>query len=66
MQIMTILKIVVCFQRRHKGVIQGFDSSVCSSRGCKQEQYWSRPDSIERHCKTLLSMPSSRIMMRFS
>ena len=33
MHIITILRIIVCFQRRHKGAFEGIGSSVCCSRG---------------------------------
>jgi hypothetical protein len=46
--IIITLRIVVRFQSRHKGAIEGLGSCVCSSRGCEQKQHPSIPDSIRR------------------
>ena len=51
MHLITILRIIVCFQRRHKGTFEGLGSSVCCSRGRKKEQYPSIPDCTGRNDK---------------
>ena len=51
MHLITILRIIVCFQRRHKGTIEGLGSSVCCSRGRKKEQFPSIPDCTGRNDK---------------
>ncbi len=51
MHIITILRIIVCFERRHKGAFEGIGSSVCCSRGRKKEQYPSIRDCTGRNVK---------------
>jgi hypothetical protein len=51
MHFITILRIIVCFQRRHKGTFEGLGSSVCCSRGRKNEQYPGIPDCTGRNDK---------------
>ena len=51
MHLIAILRIIVCFQRRHKGTFEGLGSSVCRSRGRKKEQYPSIPDCTGRNDK---------------
>ncbi len=61
--IITILRIVVCLQRRHKGTIKGFGSSVCCNRGWKKEQF--RDPTVSGFTtKAPLSIPGGRIMTR--
>ncbi len=52
MHIITIFWIVVCFQRRHKGTIEGLGSSVCHSRGWEQKQHTSISDSFRWYNKS--------------
>ena len=46
MDIITVLRVVVCFHRGYKGTIEGFGSCVCHSRGREQDQYPPIPDRI--------------------
>ena len=46
MDIITVLRVVVCFHRGYKGTIEGLESFVCHSRGREQEQYPCIPDRI--------------------
>ncbi len=49
--IITILRIVVCFQRRYECAFEGLGSSVGYSRCWEQKQNPGIPDSIWRHNK---------------
>ena len=49
--IIAILVVIVCFQRRHQGTLEGLGSSVCCSSGREKEQYPSIPDCTGRNDK---------------
>ena len=51
MHLITILRIIVCFQRRHQGTLEGLGSSVCCCSGREKEQYPSIPDCTGRNDK---------------
>ncbi len=42
--IITIIRIIVGFQGRNKGTLEGLGASVSHSRSGEQEQYTSIPD----------------------
>ena len=48
MYIITIIRIIVGFQGRDEGTLEGLGSSVCHIRSGELEQYTSIPDGIGR------------------
>ena len=72
-QIITILRVVKCFQCRHTGAIEELRASVCCSRGREQEQYprivvaayhTVDGDTTKAPWSIVESIPGGRIMTR--
>ncbi len=62
LHINTIFRIIICFQGRNKGTIEGLGSSVGHSSSREQEQYTSIPDCVLQYNESSI-MPGGRIMM---
>ncbi len=63
--LITIFRIIACFQGWYEGTIEGFGFSFCYGCSGEQEQNSRVPDCIWRHNKAPLSMPDGLIMTSF-
>jgi hypothetical protein len=57
--IITIFRIIICFQGWYEGTIEGLGSSVGHSRSREQQQYTSIPDRIRQDNESYYRYPAA-------